>query len=553
MTILENSADETVQSGPSAVEFSRRNFLALSSAAAALAMFSSASVVYAADIEELRVGCFTEPPSLDPHWQNTAASNSLSQHIFDRLFHADDNQKPVPALAEGWTVVDPLTWEIALRKDVKFHDGTPFTADDVLFTFDRSQNVPNSPFSFKSYLGGKKLEKVSDHVIRITTPSPNPILINEIMTVSIISKKVGEKATTDDYNRGTALVGTGPYRFVEWRSGQHIKLQLHDGYWGNKPAWKRVTLRPISSNPARVAALLSGDVELIDFVPPSSLETLKANKSLSLSSKVSNRMIYLAFDHSRARSPFIKGKDGSEIENPLRKLEVRQAISRAINREALASRALEGMGVPAGQLVPPEIFGSAPELVPDSFDVAEAKALLAKAGYPDGFAITLHSSNDRYVNDAAVAEAIAQMLSRIGIRTAVETMPYSVYVPRATGGGPEGLSQFSMFLYGFGGQTGEASVALRSVVATYDKDKGFGSSNRGRYTNPQVDKLIVQAAQEMDDTKRAQIMAEATRISMADVAVAPVYFPVNYWSTKSGLTYRARTDERTIAMDASVG
>ncbi|MBX3540383.1 MAG: ABC transporter substrate-binding protein [Chelatococcus sp.] len=549
MTIVENSAAPPNERAG----LSRRHVLALSGAASAAALLAGGAVARAAEIEELRIGCFTEPPSLDPHWQNTAASNSLSQHIFDRLFHADENQKPVPALAEGWKVIDPLTWEIALRKDVKFHDDTPFTADDVLFTFERSQNVPNSPFSFKSYLGNKKLEKVDDHLIRIRTPSPNPILINEIMTVSIISRKVGEKATTDDYNRGTAMVGTGPYRFVEWRSGQHIKLERHEGYWGNKPEWMRVMLRPISSNPARVAALLSGDVELIDFVPPSSLERLQSNKALSLSSKVSNRMIYLAFDHSRARSPFVKGIDGSEIDNPLRKLEVRQAISKAINREALGSRALEGMGVPAGQLVPPEIFGSAPELGPDKFSVADAKALLTKAGYPNGFAITLHSSNDRYVNDAAVAEAIAQMLTRIGIRTAVETMPYSVYVPRATGGGPEGLSQFSLFLYGFGGQTGEASVALRSVVATYDKDKGLGSSNRGRYSNPEVDKLIGEAAQELDDTKRAALMAEATRISMADVAVAPIYFPVNYWSAKSGMTYRARTDERTLAMDTLAG
>lgn len=526
----------------------RRGLLAILAGTVASGMVPGISrMAMAQTTGALRIGVFTEPPSLDPHWQATSSSASLSQHVFDRLFHTDENQQIVPGLATSWKAVDPLTWEIQLREGVTFHDGSPFTADDVVFTFERSQNVPNAPFSFKTYLGDKTVEKVSDHLIRITTERPNPILPNEV-TVPIISHIAGATATTDNYNSGAAMIGTGPFRFGEWRQGEVIRLERNDGYWGGASPWSEVQIRPISSNPARVAALVAGDVDLIDFVPPSSREMLQGNAGIDLFSGVTNRVIYLSFDHARETTPFVTAKDGSSIPNPLRNPKVRQAISKAINRQALTDRVLEGMGEPAGQLVPPQIFGADPNLGPDTFDAEAARALLTEAGYPDGFAMTLHGSNDRYVNDAQVTEAIAQMLSRIGIATKVETMPYSVFAPRATRGGPEGLSEFSMFLFGYGGGTGEASIALRSVVATHNSEKGLGGSNRGRYSNPQVDEVFGRAVVELDDAKRAELLAEATRLAMADVAVAPIYFPVNYWATRSGLTYVPRTDERTMAM-----
>ncbi len=529
----------------------RRGFLSMAAGTTALAFaLGSGGAALAQDASTLRIGVFTEPPSLDPHWQSTSSSTSLSQHVFDRLFHTDENQQILPGLATSWRAVDPLTWEIELRRDVVFHDGSPFTADDVIFTFERSQNVPNAPFSFKTYLGGKAVEKVNDHLIRIRTASPNPILPNEV-TVPIVSHRVGAEATTDSYNSGAAMIGTGPYRFAEWRQGEHIRLTRNDDYWGGAQPWGEVLIRPISSNPARVAALLAGDVDLIDFVPPSARERLEGDAGIDLFDSVTNRMIYLSFDHARETSPFVTAKDGSPIPNPLRDVKVRRAISKAINREALTDRVLEGMGVPAGQLVPPQIFGAAPDLEADVYDVEAARALLAEAGYPDGFAMTLHGSNDRYVNDAQVAEAIAQMLSRIGIATQVETMPYSVFAPRATRGGPEDLSEFSMFVFGYGGGTGEASIAIRSVVSTYDRERGLGGSNRGRYSNSQVDEIFARAVVELDDARRAELLAEATRVAMDDVAVAPIYFPVNYWAARAGLTYVPRTDERTMAMSLS--
>ncbi len=495
--------------------------------------------------KEITVGLASEPSSIDPHYHNLTPNNALAREIFDRLIMPDDKQVLKPGLAVSWKAVDDLTWEFKLREGVKWHDGSPFTADDVVFTFERAPDVPNSPSSFGTYLKGKAIEKVDDLTVRIKTAAPYPLMPNDISTFSIISKKHGDGAGTEDYNSGKAAIGTGAYKFVEWVPGDRIVLERNDDFWGDKPEWEKVTIKPIKSGPARLAALLAGDVDFIEGVPTTDIERLRDNKDITLSQGISNRVIYLHLDHFRDDSPFVKAADGGAIKNPLRDARVRKAISMAINRDAIVDRVMEGVAVKAGQLLPEGFFGVSGKLKPVDYDPEGAKKLLTDAGVGDGFQLTIHGPNDRYINDAKIAEAIAQMLTRVGIKTAVETMPKSVYFKRASRGA-EGEPEFSFILVGWGAGTGEASSPLKSLLHTYDKERGFGASNRGRYSNQEVDKLVERALATIDDGKRAALLAQATEIAVEDGGIIPLHYQVNTWAGRKGIVYSARTDETTL-------
>ena len=495
--------------------------------------------------KDITVGLASEPSSIDPHYHNLTPNNALAREIFDRLIMPDDKQVLKPGLAVSWKAVDDLTWEFKLREGVKWHDGSPFTADDVVFTFERAPDVPNSPSSFGTYLKGKAIEKVDDLTVRIKTAAPYPLMPNDISTFSIISKKHGDGAGTEDYNSGKAAIGTGAYKFVEWVPGDRIVLERNDDFWGDKPEWEKVTIKPIKSGPARLAALLAGDVDFIEGVPTTDIERLRDNKDITLSQGISNRVIYLHLDHFRDDSPFVKAADGDSIKNPLRDARVRKAISMAINRDAIVDRVMEGVAVKAGQLLPEGFFGVSGKLKPVDYDPEGAKKLLTDAGVGDGFQLTIHGPNDRYINDAKIAEAIAQMLTRVGIKTAVETMPKSVYFKRASRGA-EGEPEFSFILVGWGAGTGEASSPLKSLLHTYDKERGFGASNRGRYSNQEVDKLVERALATIDDGKRAALLAQATEIAVEDGGIIPLHYQVNTWAGRKGIVYSARTDETTL-------
>ena len=210
---------------------------------------------------------------------------------------------------------------------------------------------------------------------------------------------------------------------------------------------------------------------------------------------------------------------------------------------------MEGVAIPAGQLLPEGFFGRSPNLEPEKYDPEGAKKMLADAGYPDGFKMKVHGPNDRYINDAKILEAVAQMFSRIGIETSVETMTKSVFFKRASRGGPDNMPEFSFVLVGWGSGTGEASSPLKSLLATYNKDKGMGSSNRGRHSDPEFDKILDEALSTVDDDKRAALLAKATDIGIGqNQGIIPLHYQVNTWAAKKGLKYNARTDERTYAM-----
>ena len=514
----------------------------------ALATAGIALMAGAASAEELTIGIASEPTSIDPHFHNLGPNNAIARHIFDNLILQNEKQQLTPGLAVSWSAIDDLTWEFKLRQGVTFHDGAPFDADDVVCSFERAPSVPNSPSSFATYTKGKRVLKVDAQTVQIKTDKPYPLMANDVSTIPIVSNEVGCGAATERFNDGTAAVGTGPYKMTEYVPGDRIVMERNDGYWGEKPQWTKVTFKPIKSGPARVAALLAGDVDMVAAVPTTDIGQLRGNDKISLSHGVSNRVIYLHLDHDREASPFVKANGGGDISNPLRDQRVREAISKAINRDAIVERVMEGVAIKAGQLLPEGFFGVSDKLRPVDYDPDGAKALLKAAGVGDGFELTIHGPNDRYINDAKIAEAIGQMLTRVGIKTAVETMPRSVYFKRASTGGPDGTPEFSFILVGWGAGSGEASSPLKSLIHTHDKDRGFGASNRGRYSNSVVDSLIEEALATVDDKSRQDLLAKATETAINDQALIPLHYQVNTWAAKKGLKYVARTDEYTLAI-----
>jgi peptide/nickel transport system substrate-binding protein len=496
-----------------------------------------------AQAADLSIGLGAEVTSIDPHFHNLSPNSNVGKHIFDALVHQDEQQRLTPGLAVSWKALEDATWEFKLRQGVKFHDGSDFTAEDVAFTVKRAPNVPNSPSSYGIYLASIAETIIVDpYTVRFKTKGPYPLLPTDISNILIVSHKIGANATTADYDSGKAAIGTGPFKLVENKKGDRIVLARNDTYWGPKPAWDKVTLRLLTNEASRVAALLAGDVQMIEIIPTQDMAKIKANKDLTVSSVVGNRVIYLHIDTARDQSPFVTDKAGKALDkNPLRDLRVRRAISLAINRQAIVERLMEGEAVPAGQLLPETFFGTSKNLKPDPYDPERAKKLLAEAGYPDGFGLTIHGPNNRYINDAKIVQTVAQMLTRVGIDAKVDTMPSNVFFSRGS------KLEFSLMLVGWGSGTGETSSPLKSLLATFDKDKGFGPSNRGRYSNPKMDAVLEKALATVDDAAREKLLAEASEIGIGDLGIIPLHYQINSWAMKKGLTYAARTDEYTLA------
>ncbi len=492
---------------------------------------------------DMSIALSADVTSMDPHFHNLTPNNNVAGHVFDTLVGKDARGKLIPQLAVSWRTVDDTTWEFKLRKGVKFHDGSDFTAADVVFTLDRVPNVANSPSSFATY-SKQIVEKiiVDPLTIRFKTATPYPLIANDMGTIMIVSSRAAKGAATEDFNSGKAAIGTGPYKLVRWSKGDRVELARNDAYWGAKSPWDKMTFRIITSDPTRVAALYAGDVQAIENVPTADLAKVSKTVALNTYRIVSHRVMYLHIDGNRERSPFVTDKAGKPLDkNPLRDVRVRRAISKAINRPALVDRVMEGAARATGQLMPDGMFGYNPALKPETFDAEGARKLLAEAGYPDGFGLTLHGPNDRYVNDDQIAQAIAQMLSRIGITTRVETMPSSIYFSRAS------KLEFSLMLVGWGSDTAEASSPLKALLATFNTAKGMGQANRGRYSSAKMDGLLDQALATVDDAKREKLLQQATEVAMNELGIITLYHQENVWASRRGLTYTPRADERTLA------
>jgi peptide/nickel transport system substrate-binding protein len=511
-----------------------------------------------ADAQDLRIGLASEPTAIDPHFHNLAANNALRRHIFESLVGQDAQQRPQPELATSWRALDDTTWEFKLRPDVKFSNGMEFTARDVVYSICRVPTVENSPSSFAAATRAITAVYTSDPLTLIMrTAKPAPLLPVSLSTVGIISAEAngaadvrygpsgcenfGTPPQAGDFNDPARAIGTGPFKLVDSTRGSHILLERNDAYWGEKPVWARVTFRPMPGAGPRVAALLAGDVDVIESPPIPDFNRIE-NAGFQIAEGPSNRIIYLQLDQYKDPGWKTPGVTGSDGKNPFLDRRVRQAVSKAINRRAIVDGVMGGHAVPAGELLPHPLFGATPGSPVETFDPDGARKLLADAGYPNGFEVILGTPNDRYIHDEQVAQAVARMLTRVGIRTNVDAMTASTFATRRN------KFEFSMYLAGRAAESGEMSNALNALVVTLQPDKGLGGANRGRYSNKQVDELTIKAMATVDDAAREKMLREASKTAMRDYAVIPLHFEVAAWAFRKGLSYEPRADQHTLAM-----
>ena len=503
----------------------------------------TAAFAISAHAAELRIGLGADVTSLDPHFLNVAPNNNAAWHVFDALVHVDANARLVPGLAVSWRAVDPTTWEFKPRRGLKILDGSDCIAEDVLFSLERPATLAASPGPFTGFVKPIVAKKIVDPwTMQFKTAAPYAMLPHDLNSIFVVSKKAAAGAATEDFNSGKAAVGTGPYRLVRFARGDRIELARNDAYWGGRSAWDKVTLRILPADTARIAALLAGDLDAIENIPTADLTRLKKNANMRLEQKVSWRTLFLHIDQYRDHPPHLADKSGKPLaKNPFQDARVRLALSKAINRRAIVERVMEGNAIAAGNLVSPPVFGHVDALKAETYDLQTAKKLLAEAGYPDGFALTLHAPNDRYVNDEQVAQAVAQMLARAGIQAKVETMPASVYFAKARAG------EFCVALLGWGSFSGD--LALRALLAAPNAATGYGAWNWGRYSNPKVDALLVQGFSALDEAKREALAREAATLALKDTPLILLHHQLASWAMKQGIAYSPRTDEYTFARD----
>lgn len=519
-------------------------------AVAALALLAAAPTPSQA--ATLTVGTSAEPSALDPHYHNLGPNTRARKHVFESLVSMDAKMRLQPELAESWRAVDETTWEFKLRKGVKFHDGTEFTAQDFVYSVCRIPNVANSPSSFTVYTKGiAGIEAPDPHTLLIKTGKPYPLLPVELSTFGIISAKAaggeavtfdkaGCKAeswpTTQAFNDGSLMIGTGPFKHKSYTKGDRQILERNPDYWGPQPAWDTVVFRPITSDGPRVAALLAGDVDMIESPPVQDIERLKSAPNVSLAQAQSNRVIYLALG-VQDTPPTITGTDGK---NPLKDPKVRKALSLAVDRDAIVKRIMMGVAEPANQYLPAGFYGNNPE-VTVATDANKAKQLLAEAGYPKGFQLTLGTPNDRYINDDKVAQAVAQMFTRIGVQTQVDATTANVFFSKRN------KQEYSVFLAGWGADSGEMSSPLKALIATPIKEKGYGTTNYTSYSDPELDGMLDTALATVDDAKREKLLQAAVKRAVDADIIIPLHYEVTVWAMKKGLSYEPRADQYTLA------
>jgi peptide/nickel transport system substrate-binding protein len=500
--------------------------------------------------QTLTIGVRGGPDSIDPHFTATGTHAEALKHVYDTLVWSGDGLEIEPRLAASWKAIDATTWEFKLRPGVKFHDGSDFTAEDVKFSIAR-MSQPMGPNPTTIYVRRVKETKVVDPLtLHVITDGPAPNLPNDFIRLFVVSHKAAAGLTKENaneaFNNGKAAIGTGPYKYVSWTPKGDFVVERFDGYWGGKEAWARVVRKEIPNDAARVAQLKAGQLDLITRVPASDVATLERDPKVSVA-KIDTVYVFNLEMDMRENPPAgqVSAKDGSALaKNPYLDIRVREAIDLAIDRKALAEIAMEGLGKPVNQLVTPSIFGYSKALPERKYDVAAAKKLMAEAGYPNGFKLTFSFTQDRLPGDRQVGTSIAQMLAAIGIDAQANAQPAAVFFPARTRG------EFSMSMSGWGTLTGEAHYTLSSLAHSNDKERRFGAFNILGYKNPEMDKLLQDAAVEMDEGKRRALLEKANELVLKDRQRLPIAAVGSAWAMQKGkVTIKSRVDEDTLAMN----
>ena len=521
-------------------------FLAGTARRTALAFALVFGAALDATAADLRVGIKADP-SVDPHFLYLAPNIAVARHLFDALTGTDADERLEPKLAESWRAVGEREWEFTLREGVRFHDGSPLTADDVVFSFERVRSIPNNPNPYTAGLRSVAgVSAAGPRTVRVTTSVPNPMLPMQLRSISIVPRAAAQGAMPADFASGRAAVGTGPFRFVRFAPGDRLVLARNADYWGPPVAWDSVTFRILTNDAARLAALLARDVDVVDFVPPQDLERLRRTEGVEVFARESDRIMYLALNGLPDRMPWFTDRGGRELEgNPFRDARVRLAVSKAVDRRALVARGLDGMGVPAMQMVPSGFGGHDPSVPIEPADPAGARTLLREAGYPEGFGITVHCSNGRYVNDSGVCQVLGAMLSRAGFAARVEVLPPNMYFSRVPASNP----QFALMLLGWGMGTGTAMTALTDAMHSHDPAKGMGANARGT-NNPEMDAIIERASRSFDEAERTALMRQALAVIRRDTVAVPLYAEMTVLAARRGIWVEPRADQQTIVVNA---
>ncbi|MEO8151713.1 MAG: ABC transporter substrate-binding protein [Rhizobacter sp.] len=481
----------------------------------------------------LKVANQGDAQSMDPHSLNESLQLTFTNNIYEPLVARDKTLNLVPGLATRWTQTQPTVWRFELRKGVTFQDGTPFNADDVLFSFSRAAGAGSDMQGYTTSF--KEVRKLDANTIEIETLVPFPILPDVLTNVFMMSKKWCEdnKATNPvDRRKGIENAasfranGTGPYRLKERQPSARTVLVRSGTYWGKiEGNVDEVIFTPIGNAATRVAALLSGEVDLMEPVPLQDVERIKAAPNLKVLQGPELRTIFLGMDQKRDELQFsnIKGK------NPFKDKRVRQAFYQAIDIETIKTRVMRGASLPTALMVGPGIRGFSPEQnkrLP--YDVEAAKKLMADAGYASGFEIGLNCPNDRYVNDADICQAVAANLARIGVKVNLQTETKVTYFPKIL------RRDTSFYLLGWTPSTYDAHNALSALIAT-PTDTGQGQFNLGSYSNPKVDELTLKIQSETDQTKRNAMIKEAFDLHSADVGHLPLHQQALAWAMKKSV------------------
>ncbi len=503
-----------------------------------------------AGAQTLRWAAQNDILTMDPHSQNHATTNAILMHAYEGLTRYNEKYEIEPALATKWTFTSPTQVRFELRKGVKWQDGTPFTADDVVFSFGR---IKQPQGTMQIYVTGiNEIRKVDDHTIDMILASPQPILLRNIVDFRIMSKAWCEKNRTtnvQDYKAkeenfaSRNVMGTGAYRILSWQPEQRIMMARNEGWWDKvKGNVAQVVYTPIKSEPTRVAALLSGDVDMLTDVPTQDVERLRKDPKLKVVDGPEVRTIYFAPDLGSPELKYsnVKGK------NPFADKRVRQAMSMALDREAIKRSIMGGLSIPAGIMVAPGVNGNAKDIdVPTKVDVNGAKKLMADAGYPDGFEVRLNCPNNRYVNDEKICQAAVAMWAKIGIKAQLVAENMATFSQK--------FQNFdsSLYMLGWGVATYDAQYTLQSLIRTRSGGAD-GNFNFSKISDKEVDRLVEAMKSETDVAKRNQMIKEALVRTRDEVLTIPIHHQMRPWVMKSGVTTVHRSDDRPEARFTTV-
>jgi peptide/nickel transport system substrate-binding protein len=485
---------------------------------------AAASLV--AQAQTIRIANQGDSLSMDPHSLNESLQLSVTGNVYEPLVGRNKDLSLAPALATSWKQTSPTVWRFELRKGVQFHDGTPFTADDVVFSFGRTQ-VEGS--DMKSYTNDfKEVRKIDDHTVEIETKTPFPILPDVISLVYMMSKKwceTNQALGPVDRRKGIENAasfranGTGPFRLRERQPNVRSVFTRNGSYWGKiEGNVSEVVFTPIGNDATRVAALLSGEVDVMEPVPVQDIERVNGSANTRAITGPELRTIFLGMDQKRDELLYsnVKGK------NPFKDKRVRQAFYQAIDIEGIKKTVMRGASNPSALLVGPGINGFQPDAKRLPYDVEAAKKLMAEAGYPNGFEVAMNCPNDRYVNDGRICQTVAANLSRINVKINLQAETKGTYFPKVL------RRDTSFYMLGWTPATYDSHNALNALMRCVD-DKGSGQFNLGAYCNPKVDELTLKIQAETDKVKRNAMIKEVFDLHAADVGHIPLHQQALAW------------------------